>query len=183
MIFRLNFFILLKSVKDLSYTELESKFESIKPTEMSMHHFEFNHEMTMPLNGSYTIHLECINIDRSSRSTITIENTKLISVKVIGPCTAGITLWYNRLKFEDLLSQTIVSLVSNLFSTELQSYNLDQETDSFIRTMKYAPEYNVIFSLLLEDPSKQTIHWDMSSALESKFDSILFPTIRLHTSI
>lgn len=54
-----------------------------------------------------------------------------------------------------------------MFNSELRSYIYEQqETDTYKRTMKYAPEYNVIFSFLLEDPSKQNAHWDINTALE-----------------
>lgn len=55
-----------------------------------------------------------------------------------------------------------------MFQSELTSYNSvnQQETQSFKRTMKYAPEYKVIFSLTLEDPSKQNAHWNIEGAME-----------------
>lgn len=70
----------------------------------------------------------------------------------------------------EFIHLSLTTFAKNTFESELINYNSQniQESVSYRRTMKYAPEFNVIYSLVIEDPSEQNANWNIEAAMNGK---------------
>jgi phosphatidylinositol glycan class S len=66
--------------------------------------------------------------------------------------------------------QVIANTIAAIFVPELQDILSSKEK---LRVLKYSPEYQIVFSLLVEDPGHGVIEWDIEQAVEDYVHPLL----------
>jgi phosphatidylinositol glycan class S len=115
-----------------------------------------NYEFTIrksltPQQGEYFIKVEC-----SKKNRMHVHKDRRISLS-IEDCPRN-------------AQQIIVNSISSIFIPELQDLISSKEK---LRVLKYSKEYQIIFSLLVEDPGHGIIQWDIEQAVQDYVHPLL----------
>ncbi|KAJ3085980.1 hypothetical protein HK102_013631 [Quaeritorhiza haematococci] len=119
---------------------------------------------TPSADGNLNAYIACDNAAGEGRSDVYIGQYRNVYLK-IGDCG------------KDTISRHVVALVAGLFSDEQKEYQkllenlstkLKNKDHESMRTLKYASQYQVTFSLLNGDPGTLLVDWDVEGGIDGE---------------